>query len=358
MRRIERFDNYLSYKGLNDNIVTNNLKLSVGTIGKSRKKGRDLSDRVVELILNFYTDLNRVWLLTGEGEMLITDTTPRIAEASIVSSDDEVDVDIEGLILDTNTAPKDIAQIIGEDIEYLRKCNNKLLPRHIIKLQDHYGNAVVDRYTKYATTQEVEIIESFPVLPEDVTTSPNTDVLKYVEENGSELETINPSQLLTDAKVDVAERIKRTSMLPTFQPEDTVFIRFIKDKMKIVDGETYYLDCKNRPTMIRLVKFEGCDKLRLIAKNPQYGDIIIDRSDIINIGVVVALFRMTFGDQYSEIEALRRHKDQQLDERNQQINNFIDIQREMVAEIREQGRRTERERERTDKLIEKIINNA
>ncbi len=355
MRRIERFDNYLSYKGLNDNIVTNDLKLSVGTIGKSRKEGRDLSDRVVELILNFYTDLNRVWLLTGEGEMLITDTAPRIEDVSIVRADEEVEVDIDTLMRTWHTTPENFANIIGENVDYVRSCNGKLLPRHIIKLQDHYGNAVVDRYTKYATTQEVEIVESFPILPEAVTTSPNTDIVKYVEENGAELETINPNQILTDAKVDVVELIKRTSMLPTFQPDDRVFIRFIKDKMKIVDGETYYLDCKNRPTMIRLVKFEGCDKLRLIAKNPQYGDIIIDRSDIINIGVVVALFRMTFGDQYAEIEAIRRHKDEQLEERNHQINNFIDIQREMVAEMREQGRRNERERERTDRLIDKLM---
>lgn len=356
MRRIERFDNYLSYKGLNDNIVTNDLKLSVGTIGKSRKEGRDLSDRVVELILNFYTDLNRVWLLTGEGEMLITDTAPRIVEASIVRDDEEVEVDIDSLMRTWHTTPENFANIIGESIDFVRTCNGKLLPRHIIKLQNHYGDTVVDRYAKYTKNVEVEIVESFPVLPEDVTTSPDTNIVKYVEENGSELETINPNQLLNDAKVDVAERIKRTSMLPTFQPDDIVFIRFIKDKMKIVDGETYYLDCKNRPTMIRLVKFEGSDKLRLIAKNAQYGDIIIERSDVINIGVVAALFRMTFGDQYSELEALRRHKDKQLEERSQQINNFMDLHREMFAEIREQGKRNERERERTDRLIEKIIN--
>lgn len=173
--------------------------------------------------------------------------------------------------------------------------------------------------------EEIEEVESFPVLPEEVTTSPNTDILKYVEENGSELETINPNQLLLGAKVDVAERIKRTSMLPTFQPEDAVFIRFIKDKMKIVDGETYYLDCKNRPTMIRLVKFEGCDKLRLIAKNSQYGDIVIDRTDIINIGVVVALFRMTFGDQYSELEALRREKDAEREKKDSQIDKMLEM---------------------------------
>ena len=60
----------MKYSGLNDNKVTNQLGLSIGILGKSRKEGRDLSDRVVEKILKFYGNLNHVWLLTGEGEML------------------------------------------------------------------------------------------------------------------------------------------------------------------------------------------------------------------------------------------------------------------------------------------------
>lgn len=303
---------------------------------------KHFTDKFKELVPN----LSINWLENGTGTMLISETTPSITEVSIISADEDIEVNIEAMICELNITYTEVASIIGESVDYIYSCNGKLKPIHIMKLQEKFGN--VDKYTKYQKTEEAEIIESFPVLPEEVTTSPNTNVLKYVEENGSELETINPSLLLANAKVDVAERIKRTSMLPTFQPDDTVFIRFIKDKMKIVDGETYYLDCKNRPTMIRLVKFEDCDKLRLIAKNPQYGDIVIERSDIINIGVVVALFRMTFGDQYSEIEALRRQKDEQMEELNQQINNFIDIQREMVAEIRESGKRN-------DRLIDKLI---
>lgn len=69
-RKIDRFDKYMKAKGLNDNKVTVQVNLAVGTLGKSRKPNRDLSDKSVEQILNFYTDLNRVWLLTGEGEML------------------------------------------------------------------------------------------------------------------------------------------------------------------------------------------------------------------------------------------------------------------------------------------------
>lgn len=78
-RKIERFDKYMKYKGLNDNKVTNSLGLSIGTLGKSRKENRDLSDRNIENILKFYTDLNRTWLLTGEGEMLAHEsTTPQL----------------------------------------------------------------------------------------------------------------------------------------------------------------------------------------------------------------------------------------------------------------------------------------
>ena len=72
-RIIDRFDKYLKQKGLNDNQVTIRLGLSQGLIGKSRGEGRDLSSRSVNKILDFYPDINRVWLLTGEGEMLRTD---------------------------------------------------------------------------------------------------------------------------------------------------------------------------------------------------------------------------------------------------------------------------------------------
>lgn len=74
MRRIDRFDKYMKYSGLNDNKVTVQIGLSVGTLGKSRKEGRDLSDKVIEQILNSYPEISKVWLLTGEGEMLKTET--------------------------------------------------------------------------------------------------------------------------------------------------------------------------------------------------------------------------------------------------------------------------------------------
>ncbi|MBW4900495.1 helix-turn-helix transcriptional regulator [Prevotella melaninogenica] len=78
----------MKYKGLNDNKVTNSLGLSIGTLGKSRKENRDLSDRNIENILKFYTDLNRTWLLTGEGDML--DTSCNSIEDSQFSSSSDL----------------------------------------------------------------------------------------------------------------------------------------------------------------------------------------------------------------------------------------------------------------------------
>lgn len=73
-RCIDRFDKYMIYSGLNDNQVTKEAELSVGTIGKSRQENRDLSNRVLNKLLQVYPEINREWLLTGEGQMLVADT--------------------------------------------------------------------------------------------------------------------------------------------------------------------------------------------------------------------------------------------------------------------------------------------
>ena len=83
-KKIDRFDKYMKTKGLNDNKVTIDLDLSVGTLGKSRKENRDLSERNIEKILNFYIDLNKTWLLTGEGSMFNDQPTVQEEEEHIL----------------------------------------------------------------------------------------------------------------------------------------------------------------------------------------------------------------------------------------------------------------------------------
>lgn len=86
-RCIDRFDKYMNHSGLNDNQVTKDAELSVGTIGKSRQPNRDLSNRVLNKLLQTYPNLNNVWLLTGEGSMLTSDTPEQLTEPREFSPD-------------------------------------------------------------------------------------------------------------------------------------------------------------------------------------------------------------------------------------------------------------------------------
>lgn len=247
----------------------------------------------------------------------------------------------------------DIADILGvtqSRVSELMNRPERIRPEIVDKLRAHFGDSVVDAYmiehlgpqTHVADIsilnpavveeikEEIEAIESIPIIPENVTTRPNLDIREYIEESGGELEHINPSQMLKHA--DMAEKIVSTSMLPTLQPEDIIFVRFLQDKMKIVDGHTYYIDSKNRPTMVRQVKVEEGNRIRLIAQNRQFGDIVMDRADILNIAVIVGLLRMNFSDQYSQLEALRTKKDAQIDkmlsmmeEKEKQQSKLIDF---------------------------------
>lgn len=77
--KIGRFDKFMKVKGLNDNQVTIQCGLSQGLLSQARRGKSDLGSGSIEKILSIYQDLNRVWLLTGEGEMLNQPTNEKEA---------------------------------------------------------------------------------------------------------------------------------------------------------------------------------------------------------------------------------------------------------------------------------------
>lgn len=272
-------------------------------------------------------------------------------------------LDFKQLMWDKGLTQAKLAEIMGvQQTVISRFLNDKREPlaHHISALEEHYGKEVIASYVlphtpivpaiqdatitiydakmveevKEEVKEEIMEAESIPMLPAEVSTEPEVDIRGYIEEYGSELERVNPSEMLKHA--DLVEKILHTSMLPTFQPDDKVFIRFIPDKAKIVDGNTYYIDSKTYPTLIRRVKFEGENKLRLIAQNRQFGDIIMDRGDILNIGTIVGLLRMNFGNQYDEIESVRRKKDEHLERMMDMLERKEDQQSKLIDFITKQ----------------------
>ena len=226
----------------------------------------DIGKEIQARIRNTYDDLNVDWLRTGEGNML---QVPAMMNIYNPSTEERREAG-EGI---------DLSVIPAEVVEEIRR--------------------------------EVKEEETVPIVPNEIASKAETDIKKYVNDNAGELEVFDPRTMTVT--VDVAERVHTTSMLPTFVPGDIVFIRFLKDKTKIIDGRTYYFDTKTRPTMIRIVKLLPDGGLRLIAQNPRFGDIVTTFDDILNIAEIKGLYREQFSDQFAEIEQVRRQKDHQID---------------------------------------------
>lgn len=181
---------------------------------------------------------------------------------------------------------------------------------------------------KAEVVEEIEAEIVVPIIPHEIALKTDVDIRKYIEDNASELEHFDPRTIT--AEVDSAERICTTSMSPAFMPSDRIFIKFLEEKSKITDGEIYYFDTRTRPTMIRMVKILEDGRLLLQALNPRYGDIYLRREDIINIGKIKGLYRDTFGDQYAEIEAVRRKKDEQIDKLVEQNGEALKIIHDLI----------------------------
>lgn len=67
---IERFLQYIDFKGLSLSKVEKDLGLSNGYLGKQRDRNGSIGSSVVEKIVYAYSDINIEWLICGSGEML------------------------------------------------------------------------------------------------------------------------------------------------------------------------------------------------------------------------------------------------------------------------------------------------
>lgn len=256
-----------------------------------------------------YPDLNTDWLLTGEGEMLKVPATVTVYNPT----QEERQEAAEGI--DISFYPAEVVEEIKEEIreEVIEEIREEI-------------------------KEEIKQEGAITVIPVEVANQVDIDIQKYIEENESELKKLTPSDLTGD--VDGVEEIRRDSMSPALVPGDKVFLKFLKHKSHIIDGTVYYFNLRNHPTMIRQVKIEG-DKLRLIAFNSQYSDIITDFNNVLRVADVNGMYRSFFTNQYSEAESVRRKKDEQIDS--------------LITEVSKAGERVDKMMEQMTTLVKHAI---
>jgi phage repressor protein C with HTH and peptisase S24 domain len=238
MKKIEQFDKYMKFKGLNDNKVTQQLGLSVGTLGKSRKENRDLSDRNVELILNFYADLNRTWLLTGEGEML----KPQVSQTITTNN---------GLAVANN----------GGSINY------------------HHANH---------DANEAGEVEEIPVIPRYIYEETDVDAFEYINEN----DVPTSPKVKQFPNFDAYVNVYSDEMSPEINKGDKIAITPYEIGMerKVIDGRAYIIDTKYNGMMLRKLYKED-NGFRAESPNPAYRAEFIEYDEVVRVFRIVGLIR-------------------------------------------------------------------
>ena len=301
MRKIDRLIKYMNYKGLNDNQVTQECELSQGLLSQARSGKSDLGPKSIEKILTTYQDLDRVWLLTGSGNMLR------------VQSD-----------------------IVAEPTAKYQSSPQ--------------GN----------DTQDVEIEEianfSLPFATNDIVQSREIDIKALVESKSPKLERYPIGQKL--AGVSYAQRIITEAMINAdFHPGDVICLTYLEGKSQLLSGYAYLLDTKEYGALFRLVTINEDGTLLLESANPRFRAIRLHDDDVRSYARLLMMIRTNFsfnrGAQFAEIVRSRDEQIMKLTSSHRELitaqAQVLQNQAELIAEIRDS-------RKRNDALIDKIIN--
>lgn len=272
-------------------------------------------------------------------------------------------VDIKALMFDKSLSQRRLAEIMNtsqSEVSQIANSKRRMLRKHIDGLIDYFGEEIISQYMVSEKPQVDYVDDSnspaatlvaeddaqsskdennIPVLPGEIINRRNLDIYKYIQNNGSELISIDPRSLVEGA--EFAMEILKDSMSPDLMQGDIVFLKFLPKTAKLHSGAMYFIDTPAYAGVIRDVYIEG-DAMTLRARNPKYGDIVLDlEEDDITAANIIGIFRKNFTSSYSQIEAVRQKKDEQIDQ-------FLASSSKLIEEIQRRG-------DRVDRLIDKIM---
>lgn len=204
---------------------------------------KNISSDKLKSILKAYPQINKIWLLTGEGEMLVT---PNISA--------------------TNNGT------IGGDMNVAQ---------------------LIEKYPTNAIKEDVEAIEveEIPIIPSDAYQMPEVDIKEYIQENAS---VVNTSPLVRQfPKFSMWYEVYGDSMLPKFEPGDLIALNpYPKGKEVVLNKRYYVVDTYSNGLVLCMLIKEGNGYVARY-KNTEYADDYINQDDIIRIYKVVGQIRIT-----------------------------------------------------------------
>lgn len=91
MKLINRLESYIKHKNLSFNAFDKSIGAANGYIGKQIKGNGSIGSDIIEKIASIYTDLNLSWLISGTGQMLISNGEVKVENIFALGSDHELE---------------------------------------------------------------------------------------------------------------------------------------------------------------------------------------------------------------------------------------------------------------------------
>lgn len=232
-------------------------------------------------------------------------------------------IELEEFIYINKLQKKDLAEYLGVSSSMITQYLSGQRPLPAKKIEHILEHPTWDKAPFLADKNRAEEVVNSEVVEDDTTqamaipmvtdvvlSQRGLDIKHYIEKNGSELQSIDPYTLFEGAEF-IVEMFK-DSMAPDIMAGDKVILQFLPKDAKLQSGALYFVNSKTYADVVRDVYFDG-DTAILKARNKRYGDIVLDKSEIIRVANVLGIYRNTFSSSYAQLDELRERKDAQMD---------------------------------------------
>lgn len=291
----ERLEFFLKSKKISNSEFGRRVGACASYVASIRKS---ISPDKIEGIAESWPDLNIEWLLTGEGEMLKTQSTNSVVTGNVSGNGNQI--------------------VAG---------NNMVLQD---KVSDYTANVPKREDVEIIETEEVGLKETVILTPE-IVNKPGIDIKQELE-----LGTLPAPVKLTQDIVplhDAKVYLENDEMAPDIEANDPVLIRFMETKEAIVPGRMYFVDIY-RCGVVRWVFPQPNGALLLCSTNTPNMEVSMD--SVKSIAEVVAIWKRP-----KTMQSEKKVMLEVLSKRNEQLDNSL--------------RMLEKSGNRSDRLIDELI---
>lgn len=257
----DRIVYYLDYKHITKAYFCKAIGASPSFLNSMRK---GLSTEKIDIVVSAFPDLNRDWLLFGEGPMLR-------------STD-------EGKVLRPCAEGGSIQNIYSPGSTTYAHSNVY-----------NNTNGETTTITKYKSIMDVPTAaEVMPIVPTGLSTKEDTDVYSLIVSEDECLigaEYVSKVSLFSDA--EFCYKVQDDAMEPKFDVGDIVALRRLEEGRFIINGKAYVIDTKSYGLILRYIESRGEDYVCHASESKQsrYKEFAVPKSEVYNVFKIKGSFR-------------------------------------------------------------------